>query len=288
MLYSQLTEGLSQLFGVENAVNMLADAGFPAVDISMFDPCEPPHCDGWRELAKRLAKVANERGIKYVQSHAPFGTIEYTLENIVPKLDDVFECAAMLGIPYVVIHPLKDRSYFVDKSIMFNRNLEYYSSLAPRAKAHGVKIAIENMITHVDGATVASVCSDPHELAAMYDTLNDPSVFTLCLDTGHSAIAGVEPEDAIRILGRDRLGCLHIHDNDYVGDLHLMCGEGKINWDNVCRSLGEIDYGGVLTLEVLGSYNNYTREEIPAFLRSMSQTAKKMCEKIDFHRPNAR
>ena len=44
---------------------------------------------------------------------------------------------------------------------------------------------------------------------------------------------------------------------DYVDDLHTLPGVEKINWENVCRALGEIDYKGEFTLEADNFLKNF-------------------------------
>ena len=73
MLFANYTSLLDERFGVETAVEMIADAGFPAVDISMLKPPAPPFSSDWRDLARRLNKIAEKRGITYIQGHAPCG-----------------------------------------------------------------------------------------------------------------------------------------------------------------------------------------------------------------------
>ena len=162
-------------------------------------------------------------------------------------------------------------------------NMEFYRSLIPLADAHGVRICIENMwqghpVTH---RICDDVCADPHELATYYDTLNDPKHFTVCLDIGHVALCGREPEDAIRILGRDRLGALHVHDVDYVSDLHQLPGIGKINWGNVLQALADIRYAGELTLEADSFLHRYDDAYLPTATRFMADTAKYMADKLE-------
>ena len=80
MLFANYTGHLTKRFGVEKTVNMIADAGFPAVDITMLDLPDPPFCDDWRSLALRLRTIAKERGISYVQAHAPVGKWDHYIE----------------------------------------------------------------------------------------------------------------------------------------------------------------------------------------------------------------
>lgn len=53
----------------------------------------------------------------------------------------------------------------------------------------------------------------------------------------------------IRQLGHNRVGSLHIHDNDLYNDLHTLPFLGKIDWKEVMRALKEIDYKGNFTYE---------------------------------------
>ena len=130
-------------------------------------------------------------------------------------------------------------------------NVDFYKSLAPYAKKCGVKIAIENMWqTHpVSRHITDDILADPSDLVRMYDTLADPEAFTICLDLGHVALCGREPDAAIRTIGNERLGALHVHDVDYVSDLHTLPGVSKINWNNVCKALADINYRGSFNLE---------------------------------------
>ena len=127
------------------------------------------------------------------------------------------------------------------------------------------------------------IFADPRELALAYDTLSDPEAFTVCLDVGHVAICGRDPEDAIDILG-SRIGALHIHDVDYVHDNHTLPGQGKLNWDNICRALARVGYKGDFTLEA-GNFLARTPKEIyPTAIRMMSEVAKYYSDKVDEYR----
>ena len=140
MLFANYTSWLSERFGVEKSVEMIADAGFPAVDISMMKLPDPPFCEDWRELAKRLNTLAEKRGITYIQAHAPVGKWDYYIENVIPMLPDVIEFAGLVGIPNLVVHPIMRGYYYDDKDKMFAENIDFYKSIAPIAKKHGVKV----------------------------------------------------------------------------------------------------------------------------------------------------
>jgi acyl-CoA thioesterase FadM len=101
----------------------------------------------------------------------------------------------------------------------FEKNMEFFSALTPIARELGVKIGIENLwhqsplTNNIYGVT----CADPKEHLRYVTSLGAPDVFAACLNVGHTALVDRKPQDAIRILGADVLGALHIHDVDFNG-----------------------------------------------------------------------
>lgn len=76
--------------------------------------------------------------------------------------------------------------------------------------------------------------------------------FTACVDLGHAAITGTNPEDYIAGMEDGMLGALHVQDNDFRSDGHMLPFMGKTNWNAVMSALREKKYDGDLTLEVFG------------------------------------
>lgn len=288
MLFSNQTEALSAKYGLVRAVEIMIEAGYPAIDISMFDIHACPFTDDYREVAAILKDMADKAGVKFVQAHAPFGGgYPRYLDELVPLFPRAFEFCRLLGIENIVVHPVMKGRYYGNEQEHFDMNMKFYQALAPLARTHKVKIAIENMWDRhpVTGRICDHVCADPHELCRYYDTLNDPEVFTICLDIGHVALCGREPEDAIRIIGHDRLGCIHAHDVDYVSDLHTLPGTCKIKWEAVAGALGEIDYKGVFNMEADHFFDGFMEEHYPTVTKFMADTARVIANKIDLYRP---
>ncbi len=286
MLYSTQTDFLFQAYPPEQAMDLFAAAGFPAIDYSMFHPANI-YADGYKEDAVRMRSLAKERGLIFNQAHAPFGGgYERYYKETYPMLPRCIEYAAILGAKAIIVHPLQMGRFYGHEQEHFEANMAFYRSLAPFAKEFGIKIAIENMwqrhpVTH---CITEDACSDPHEHANYFDALNDPEAFTLCLDIGHVALCEREPEDSIRILGHDRLGTIHTHDVDYVSDLHTVPGVSLLHWDEICRALGEIDYTGDLTLEADGIFHNSFREVSGAICNYMGAVAKELARRVDSYR----
>ncbi len=286
MLFSSLTEFLAPKYGIEAAVDMLIDAGYEGIDISMFDIHAFPFTDDYMEICARIKAKADAAGVKFVQAHAPFGGYEFYTKECIPLMPRVFDTCRLLGIPVVVVHPIMRGHYYGFEEEHFNTNMEYYRALAPLARTNHVKIALENMWEHhpITHRIRGHVMADPAELCRYYDTLNDPEVFTICLDIGHVAICGREPADAIKQIGHDRLGAIHAHDVDYINDCHTLPGTMKINWDSVCRALGEIDYVGNFNLEADSFFANFPAEHHATVARFMADTARCLANKVDLYR----
>ena len=262
----------------------MLDAGYPALDISLFGNNGFMLADDWQETARALRGKAEARGAVFNQAHAPFGGgYDHYTRVLIPTFPRVFEFCAELGVRQIVVHPLQQGRYYGRERELFDMNMDFYRSLIPLSEKHGIKIAIENMWqTHpVTHRICDDVCADPQELAAYYDTLDDPKHFTVCLDIGHVALCGREPEDAIRILGRDRLGALHVHDVDYVNDLHTVPYLGRINWSNVVTALADIGYKGEFTMESDAFLARYPNDFLPTATKFMADTTKYLAEKLE-------
>lgn len=250
MVLSTQTDVAAKRFGLKKAVELIADAGFDAVDISMFEgeTNEWMYSPGYEKILKEVQNAAKEKGVFFNQAHAPFpsyrvGNDEYNAK-IRPMLIRSIEIAGIMDVKNIVVHPVA----FPED--MKERNLELYNSLLPFAKEAGVKIALENMWGRDSrrGYIVPNVCSVASELSEYCDAL-DPEWFTVCLDIGHVGLVGEYEAPFIKELGHERLTCLHIHDNDYVHDSHVCPTTMKLPWNDICKALAEIDYKGDLTLE---------------------------------------
>jgi sugar phosphate isomerase/epimerase len=74
----------------------------------------------------------------------------------------------------------------------------------------------------------------------------------LLLDVGHCAISSEDAVQAIRLAG-ERLGYVHLDDNDGVNDLHWPLLQGKLTrakLEAVIGALRDISYQGALSLEL--------------------------------------
>ncbi len=129
---------------------------------------------------------------------------------------------------------------------LFREGLE---QVAPAARETGVRVLIE--------PEPGLLIETSEEFADFYDGL-DPDLFGLNFDIGHFFCVG---EDPAELIGRYAPLIGHVHLEDIGADrrhLHLVPGEGVIDFAAIVAALRQIDYRGYLTVEL------YTCAERPA------------------------
>lgn len=277
-----LTSELSKRFGDKKALEYIKKAGFDGYDYSMFDHVNEYifNNDNYIDYAKELRKVSDDLGLPCLQSHAP-SPLMRTVEQVVP-LEKTFlrsiEVASILGCKIIVIHP---GSFLTAEE----NKIHIYDKLLPYAKEMGVTIATENMFKWKEGfeeiETVPSACGTAKDFVEHIDLINHPN-FTACLDIGHAEMVNCEGAvKLIKALGHDRLGALHVQDNDLFHDNHTLPFLGGINWYEIAKALKEIDYKGHFTFENDGFLVGFPNELIPQALKLIEQTGRYLIKQIE-------
>ena len=293
MKISAFSAALTGRFGYEKAFAMIKEAGFDAADVSLggmtslYSPLNQP---GYEKQAREIRRAADAAGLVINQTHAPF---KYPLdiweksEHLYPILKRTLEISSIFGAEVDVIHPYHHPVFLGHEDELFEKNMEYYGELLPTAKDVNVKIGVENMY-QVDSRRkyiIDDTCSRLYDFIRYVDTLNSDYAIA-CLDIGHVTLIqqADEPWDYIRGLGHKRLRALHVHDNDYRGDQHRMPYEGSINWLEITKALGEIDYQGYFTYETSGHFGAMDDEFVPIALKYMADIAKHMSDLVERNR----
>lgn len=289
MILSTQTAVLRDKFGDLAAVDMLREAGYTALDLSMFHmsrPNSPFNAEDWEDYAYRIKAHSEEKGVVYTQSHIPF-TFEWAKEgewdtHIKGVQHRAMDICGILGVKQVVVHPIHHMPYAGHEEEIYDINMRYYSSLIPFCEKYGYKICIENMWQREKKTKriCHDTCSRMSELIRYIDTLGCDN-FVACLDIGHTGLVGLEPQDCIRELGHKYLHSLHVHDNDYTADQHMMPGFGLYDWDAICHALADIDYDGEFTYEADNTLRKFPTDMLPMAIGFMYQVGTYLCDKIE-------
>lgn len=250
--------------GLKKTIDVFAEAGFRGIDFNtdIEEYCTDAHSP---EFYRQIKAYANDRGIGFYQSHAPFLSgfpSEEEREQHFPKVVKGLYHSSLLGTQMVTVHPCKfpDAEGKWDNDAVLEYNLNYYKKLIPYAQEYGLQIAIENIHGYIT--------KTPEALLQLLDAL-DNDVFTICYDVGHDQLVGNDLGETIRKLGH-RIGCTHIHDNDGVHDLHTLPYYGVIDWDTVMKAFAESGYTGNLNYEASRFVSKVPADFLPESARYMS------------------
>lgn len=291
MILSTQNEHLSAVFGHEKAIEVLKNAGYDAMDMTLLPMANDNNIfntDEYRSHTLSIRAAADRAGIPFRQAHAPFAfnwknPNEYE-ERLFPRTVRAMEIAALLGAKNIVVHPLHHVEYRGHEEEMFQWNMKFYRELLPYAKEYNINVALENMwqVEKKRKYIGDNTCSRAKEFVRYIDTLDDEH-FVACLDIGHSGLVGEEPWDAIRILGHDRLKALHVHDNNYRADMHTLPGMSEIDFEQVTRALADIKYDGDLTFEADSFLHHFPKEFLPTAAKFMADMGRYLISRIEHH-----
>ena len=230
----------------------LKEHGFSCIDFNMANTnTEIYTSHAADELLLREKMLADAAGVEIHQAHGPWrspprdGTAEDLAERM-DKMKSSIRAASLLGCKNWVIHPLMplgaDDMDTGNEKGTWEINLRFMRELLITAKEYGVTICLENMpMARFSMAKPAAILSFAEEIG--------DENFKICLDTGHAALFDdVSLSDEVRRLG-GKIKVLHVHDNKYGKDLHLMPYFGTIDWKAFARALRDIGFDGVFSLE---------------------------------------
>ncbi len=261
MLKLSISDGYAvRRYGTQQAVRVLKEAGFEAVDYDRT-------CSAYKHFEGLYAapdaeffgafeadrRIYEDVGLTIGQIHCPFNSppdrvTEEEMAWFVQGVKRSIRAAAVLGAPIAVLHPVIP--------VGWNESLENYRNafaITDRLCAEyvelgeklGVVIALENMPG--GDTTVPYSCAE--QFLKLLEKLKSPC-FKVCLDTGHANWA--LPKDELPAMVRaiaPHICTVHLHDNGGTWDNHFLPYGGTIDWDAVCRELGAGGYEGNVNLE---------------------------------------
>ena len=253
---------VAKLFGDHKAIELIKQAGFDAVDYSYYYEmeCDEILGDHYRKYAEDVRAQLDHLGISCNQAHAPF-TFRYGMNSdpSEPKylhMTRAIESASILGAKNIIVHAIS-----VPEDVDFEAyNIEYYRSFIPYCEAFNIHVAVENLFKNdTKRNRIIGMIGSPQELNSIVKKINSPWIVA-CVDVGHAALTGYEPEEFISRIDPHILKCLHIQDNDYLGDRHMLPYLEKLNWDAIMTSLKKSGYDGELTFEIVKYLQKFPKE----------------------------
>ena len=274
--------------GYAQAYALYKEAGFESIDININNEIEDEAAYRRgdidqagsifdRPMDEILAHFVPEfseiekNGLVIGQAHAPFPTYipgkPDSLERIIPIIVGSLKFCQKAGIPYLVVHGVKDPKLSKKKLDAYNDRL--YSALIPTLLEGNTVVCAENLwnrspknknvLTPAHGSDADAICTFLDDLNARAGK----EVFGFCLDTGHLNLLGLDPVPFIHKLGK-RIKVLHIHDNNGGSDdQHRAPYTGTLDFDALMKALADVGYDGDLSFE---TFRQTSLEKIPQAL----------------------
>lgn len=240
-------------YGYVQGLEKMKLQGFDSMDYQGFLHTQTPLFEkNGREFEQFLIKqkeIAQSIGIEIHQAHGPWRwpAQDQTPEDRTERFEKMvrsLEGTAILECKNMVIHPIMP--YLADdrghEQETYEINLDFMHRLAQKAGEYGVTLCLENMpMPRLSLGSVAAVMD--------FVKMVDHPFLKVCLDTGHNNLFPISAGEAVRMIGKEYLCALHIHDNDGQEDRHWQPFTGTVGWDDFAAALSEISYEGVISLE---------------------------------------
>ncbi len=294
-LVSLSTDTLQRLLGDLGAIEYAKEIGCDAIDFNLCDndhmKRESVYSRGDGEVIGYYAAIAERaraRGLLIHQTHGRLkGFTHDTEANKITLENARLDCLAtsVLGARYCVMHTASNIHVGKDApaELMDEINDDMFLSILPYAKEYGVILATETL----GDAPAFGTCNyfgNMENFIRAYDRIaaigDNALFFKVCMDTGHTNKAArfgnnPSPAEAIEMLG-ERIGCLHLNDNNGLTDQHKIPYSASIDFDAVFSALSRIGYGGVYNMEIALNHfgESFEREEAAFAVKCMKNILK--------------
>lgn len=214
-------------FGLDRVYALAAEAGYDGVEIMMDERWDTHQVDYLNGLVEKY-------GIPIRALHPPLFRGAWNLDPE-ETLVRVAKLAPKVGADIVVAHPPAD-----------GIKLDSWSNnTLADARENEVTVAVENMprdrVQHFVFGWDRQYCYRPELLLGLGE---------VTIDTSHLAVSGVGILYALEIL-EEQVRHVHLSDSKLTGrDEHRVPGKGKLPLKEFLANLAQINYPGVVSLEL--------------------------------------
>lgn len=186
-----------------------------------------------------IVKIVRDEGLDIETIHLPFENCNHLWldtdlgEEYVEKTKKGILAAAKNKIKSVVFHISSKNNPPIFNELGIKRIRE----ILDLAEKVDVNFAVENLrrLDYLD---------------YVFNNLDSPKL-KFCFDSGHANAFTKNIETFAFDKYKDKLICVHLHDNDGSYDSHLIPFMGNIDWVKLANNLKKINYKGPLTSEAI-------------------------------------
>nr|MDO8082920.1 sugar phosphate isomerase/epimerase [Candidatus Freyarchaeota archaeon] len=265
-----LTLGVSSTLYLNLTLNQivekLAEYGYSSIEVWADVPqkwSEDFDIKEQRKLADTLESFGFQSSI-----HAPIWDINLASHITsfrkvsINQIKWSMDLAQNLGSKLIALHPGHMPPYLFITSLREKGKMNFVDSLqilTDYSLETGIPIGLENIPLNLSFCyTVEHLIEYVNSFENLNVTLDIPHAYMIekFLQLLESQKASTSPEERIaegvKKLGKHIIN-IHLHDNDGSWDQHKVPGEGIINFKPIMKALKEIDYNGLITLEIYGA-----------------------------------
>lgn len=195
---------------------------------------------------QRLLELRASYGLRYAL-HAPFADVNlsaldpYIREAVLRRIETSIRWASALGVNVLVFHPGNSTAEErFSPGAAWRLNMESVRRLLRYANDYGVKAMVENV-----PEPFPYVMKSVEDFTRFFDEVESDA--GMVLDIAHAHIRG-ETLELIRQFS-DRIGHIHVSDNNGDADVHLQVGKGSIDWKKIMDALKASTFNGWVTIE---------------------------------------
>lgn len=239
-------------YGLEEGAKRMSEHGYSCIDFQFANTDTEYYTareEDFISLVLGVKRTLGKHGITVNQIHGPWCTprldsTEDERAELFGKMAKALVIAKHLGAKYMVVHPLMPYGVNSDENPdeVYEINKRYFSALANVASGLGVTVCLENMPFE------KFPLSSTESILTLIKDVNHPCL-KMCFDTGHAFLLGEDLGNSVRLIGKELLKAIHVHDNLGDSDAHLAPYDGIINWSDFAEGLYDIDFDGVFSLE---------------------------------------
>jgi sugar phosphate isomerase/epimerase len=197
----------------------------------------------WRDDDGRLLERLGKSGLD-LSVHGPIGDLNITSSNPGIRAESLrqvlqaVEEAARMGARVITVHPGYLTGRQDGEESIWDLQIEALTEIAKRGKKVGILVAMETMERRNKEVVI-----HPEIANQIIDAVNMAN-FGVTFDISHAHTV----MDVVEFIGSLRK-IVHIHISDTrAGKVHVLMGEGEIQFESVLRALKE-KYDGALVIE---------------------------------------
>lgn len=236
-------------YTLEDAVKIVADAGFDGIDIWGGRP-HIYRKDYSEQQLKALRARIEDYGLAVSSFMPAFYRYPYSLSsaNSIVRYDSIkYMCESMdnaiiLGAPILLIVP--DHSLFRQATQdTFRRMVESIDAVARYAAQYKIKLGLE--VLHGGESDLIKTTTDAMRVIEELGHEN----LGIVVDTGALNLSNETISD-VMTTARERLVQVHINDNNGIEQQNLIPGDGTFDFAGMMQTLAAHRFGGFLSAEL--------------------------------------